>query len=98
MVARIVDFAITLGLLSYDGVVRIGSVAELVALPLFVSVDWPASRHWDFLSALNVRYRDFRYIVPFIVQFGLFVSPVAFTSAVLPEQWRSCIPSIRWWE
>ena len=42
-----------------------------------------------FLAALNVEYRDFRYIVPFIVQFGLFVSPVAFTLEHVPEQWRT---------
>ena len=40
------------------------------------------------VSALNVRYRDFRYIIPFIVQFGLYVSPVGFSSSVVPEQWR----------
>ena len=41
-----------------------------------------------FITALNVKYRDFRYIIPFIVQFGLYVSPVGFSSAVVPEQWR----------
>jgi lipopolysaccharide transport system permease protein len=41
------------------------------------------------LSALNVKYRDFRYIVPFLVQFGLYVSPVGFSSAVVPERWRA---------
>ena len=40
------------------------------------------------LSALNVKYRDFRYIVPFLVQFGLYVSPVGFSSSVVPERWR----------
>ena len=40
------------------------------------------------VSALMVRYRDFRYIVPFVVQFGLYVSPVGFSSKVVPEQWR----------
>ncbi len=40
------------------------------------------------LSALNVKYRDFRYVVPFIVQFGLYVSPVGFSSTVVPEAWR----------
>jgi lipopolysaccharide transport system permease protein len=39
-------------------------------------------------AALNVRYRDFRYIVPFIVQFGLYVSPVGFSSAIVPDRWR----------
>ena len=40
------------------------------------------------VTALNVRYRDFRYIIPFIVQFGLYVSPVGFSSSVIPEQAR----------
>jgi lipopolysaccharide transport system permease protein len=40
------------------------------------------------ISALNVKYRDFRYVIPFIVQFGLYVSPVGFSSSVVPEQWR----------
>lgn len=40
------------------------------------------------LSSLNVKYRDFRYIVPFIVQFGMYVSPVGFSSSIIPESWR----------
>ena len=40
------------------------------------------------LSALNVKYRDFRYIVPFLVQFGLYISPVGFSSSVVPDRWR----------
>ncbi|MGH8768518.1 MAG: ABC transporter permease [Burkholderiales bacterium] len=40
------------------------------------------------LAALNVRYRDFRYVVPFVMQVGLFLSPVGFSSAVVPEAWR----------
>ena len=40
------------------------------------------------LAALNVQYRDFRYIVPFIVQFGLYISPVGFQSSLVPEKWR----------
>jgi lipopolysaccharide transport system permease protein len=40
------------------------------------------------LAALNVQYRDFRYIVPFIVQFGLYILPVGFSSSIVPEQWR----------
>jgi len=39
-------------------------------------------------TALNVKYRDFRYIIPFLIQFGLYVSPVGFSSAVVPEGWR----------
>ena len=40
------------------------------------------------ISALNVKYRDFRYVVPFIVQFGLYISPVGFSSSVVPVKWR----------
>src|SRR6185369_14003882 len=40
------------------------------------------------LSSLNVKYRDFRYVVPFLVQFGLYISPVGFSSAIVPEEWR----------
>ena len=40
------------------------------------------------ITALNVKYRDFRYVIPFLVQFGLYVSPVGFSSAVVPEHWR----------
>ena len=38
------------------------------------------------LASLNVQYRDFRYVVPFLVQFGLYVSPVGFSSAIVPER------------
>lgn len=40
------------------------------------------------VAALNVRYRDFRYIIPFIVQFGLYISPIGFTSNVIDEKWK----------
>ncbi len=41
-----------------------------------------------YLTAVNVKYRDFRYIIPFIVQFGLYISPVGFSSSLVPEKWR----------
>jgi lipopolysaccharide transport system permease protein len=40
------------------------------------------------LCALNVKYRDFRYVIPFIIQIGLYVSPVGFSSSNIPEEWR----------
>src|ERR1017187_1638386 len=62
---------------------------RLLWLPLFTALALLASFGISlWLSALNVKYRDFRYIIPFIVQFGLYVSPVGFGSAVVPEQWR----------
>ncbi|MCW2284301.1 lipopolysaccharide transport system permease protein [Rhodoblastus acidophilus] len=62
---------------------------RVVLLPAFVLLAVLASLGpalW--ITALNVKYRDFRYIIPFIVQFGLYVSPVGFSSAVVPEDWR----------
>jgi len=41
-----------------------------------------------YITALNVKYRDFRYIIPFIVQIGLYITPVGFSSSVVPEKWR----------
>ena len=58
-------------------------------LPLFLILACAASFGVSlWLSALNVKYRDFRYVVPFIVQFGLYVSPVGFSSGIVPERWR----------
>jgi len=62
---------------------------RILVLPIFVLLAFFASigpALW--ITALNVKYRDFRYVIPFIVQFGLYVSPVGFSSNVVPEQWR----------
>ncbi|MCW6036955.1 ABC transporter permease [Spirulina subsalsa FACHB-351] len=62
---------------------------RIIFLPLFVAIAALASLGAGlWLSALNVKYRDFRYIVPFIVQFGLYLSPVGFSSNVVPQRWR----------
>jgi len=62
---------------------------RILLLPLFVVLAVAASLGPALLlSALNVKYRDFRYIIPFIVQFGLYASPVGFSSANVPEDWR----------
>jgi lipopolysaccharide transport system permease protein len=42
-----------------------------------------------FLAALNVRYRDVKYVVPFLVQLWLFASPVVYTSNLIPERWKA---------
>lgn len=62
---------------------------RILTLPLFIVIAFAAAMGGGlWLSALNVKYRDFRYIVPFIVQFGLYISPVGFSSSIVPEQWR----------
>ena len=61
---------------------------HIVALPLFLLFAFMTAFGFGlWLAALNVRYRDFRYIVPFIIQFGLYISPVGFSSKVIPEKW-----------
>jgi lipopolysaccharide transport system permease protein len=62
---------------------------QLLLLPCFIIMALLASLGpglW--ITALNVKYRDFRYVIPFVVQFGLYISPVGFSSKVVPEQWR----------
>jgi lipopolysaccharide transport system permease protein len=62
---------------------------RILTLPLFILIAFAAAMGaglWT--AALNVKYRDFRYIIPFVVQFGLYVSPVGFSSTIVPEQWR----------
>lgn len=62
---------------------------RIFTLPLFIAIAFAAAMGIGlWLTALNVKYRDFRYIVPFIVQFGLYISPVGFSSSVVPEKWR----------
>lgn len=89
-VVALVDFAISLAMLGLLMVV-FGFYPDwrVVFLPLFLllavaTAIGPAM--W--LSALNVKYRDFRYIVPFVVQFGMYVSPVGFSSSNVPEEWQ----------
>ena len=89
-VVALVDFAINLailfGLMLWYG---FWPSWHIVLLPAFVALAMLASLGPAFLiTALNVKYRDFRYIIPFIVQFGLYISPVGFSSAVVPEGWR----------
>ena len=62
---------------------------NIIYLPLFVLMAFAASFGVGlWIAALMVEYRDFRFIVPFIVQFGLYVSPVGFLSTVVPERFR----------
>lgn len=62
---------------------------RILTLPIFIIIAFAASMGVGlWLAALNVKYRDFRYIVPFIAQFGLYISPVGFSSNIVPEKWR----------
>ena len=89
-VVALVDFAITFVLLL--GLMTVFSVLpdwRILFLPIFIAMGILASLGPALiLGALNVRYRDFRFIVPFIIQFGMYVSPVGFSSALVSEEWR----------
>jgi len=90
IVVAFVDFLISFCiLLALMGWYRFTPDLRIVVLPIFVIFAFLASvgpALW--LAALNVKYRDFRQVVPFIVQFGLYVSPVGFSSSVVPEKWQ----------
>lgn len=62
---------------------------QIIILPLFLVLACIAALSFGlYLSAVNVKYRDFRYIIPFITQFGLYISPVGFSSSIVPEEWK----------
>lgn len=62
---------------------------RMLSLPLFIFVAFAAALGTGlWIAALNVKYRDFKMLVPFVVQFGLYISPVGFSSSIVPEQWR----------
>ena len=82
----LVSFAILMALMLWY---RFLPSWHIVLLPVFVLLAFLASLGpglW--ITALNVKYRDFRYVIPFLVQFGLYISPVGFSSTIIPAQWR----------
>jgi lipopolysaccharide transport system permease protein len=90
VVVSLVDFmislAILIGLMIYF---EFWPSWRLIALPALILVAIAASLGASlWIAALNVKYRDFRYIIPFVVQFGLYISPVGFSTSVVPDQWR----------
>lgn len=90
MIVSLIDFLISIFVLSvlmvwYQHV----PTWRVVFLPLFLGLGAIAALGITYLiSAFNVKYRDFRHVLPFIIQFGLFISPVGFSSTVVPENWR----------
>jgi lipopolysaccharide transport system permease protein len=90
IITSFVDFLIS-------GVIMAGMMAwfqyapdwRILTLPLFMVLAFAtAIGPGLWLASLNVEYRDFRYIVPFLVQFGIYVSPVGFSGSIVPENWR----------
>lgn len=90
VVTSLVDFGVTFGLLA---VLMLWYAFvpgwQLVFLPFLIFLTFVLSFGAGlFLAALNVKYRDFRYVVPFLVQFGLFVSPIVIETSSVPADWR----------
>jgi lipopolysaccharide transport system permease protein len=90
VIISFVDFLISAGimvvLMAWYGFMP---TLNCLFLPLFVVLAFASAFGVGlWVSALMVKYRDFRFIVPFIVQFGLYISPVGFYSSVVPERWR----------
>ncbi len=82
----LISFLILIGLCAYY---QFLPGWHIVLLPIFVLLAILAAVGPGLLiTALNVQYRDFRFVIPFIVQFGLYISPVGFSSAVIPANWR----------
>ncbi len=90
VITSLVDFAISFGiLLCMFAWFRYVPSWHIIFLPLFVLLAFTCAFGIGlYLTAVNVKYRDFRYIIPFIVQFGLYISPVGFNSFVINEKYR----------
>jgi len=90
MIASLIDFFISLAILC--GLMLVYQHVptwRVVFLPLFLALSAATALGMTyFISALNVKFRDFRHVLPFIIQFGLYISPIGFSSTVIPEKWR----------
>ena len=85
LVDFLINFVVLAGIMAWY---RFVPSWEIIFLPAFIVLAVLASLGPSlFMTSLNVKYRDFRYIIPFIVQFGLYVTPVGFSSSVVPERW-----------
>ncbi len=90
IVVSLVDFLVSgmilLGLMIWYNFVPSWRIVTLPAFTLLAIAAALGAGLW--IAALNVRYRDFQHLLPFIVQFGLYISPVGFSSSIVPERWR----------
>ena len=90
IVVAFVDFLISffflLLLMAWYGRLPDWRIAVLPFFVIWVFVVSVGPALW--CSSLNVKYRDFRFIIAFVVQFGLYISPVGFSSSLVPEKWR----------
>lgn len=83
----VIAFVILLVMMLIYGITPTWNVLWLPVFMLLAVVTALGVSLW--LSALNVQYRDVRYAVPFLVQFWMYASPVAYSSSIIPERWRA---------
>ena len=90
VITSMIDFLISFAILSVLMIYyRFSPTWNILLLPGFFLIAFITAMGIGlFITSLNVKYRDFRYVIPFLVQFGLYVSPVGFSSSVIPEQYR----------
>jgi len=90
VVVSMADFAISAGVLAFlMALYGFSPGLPILALPFFLLIGLLASVGGGlWFAALNVKYRDFRHVIPFLLQFGLYVSPVGFSSGIVPDRWR----------
>ena len=98
VLSGLVDFAIgsvvLIGMIIYYNHIPIPSAqitptAAIITLPFFILLALITALGVGlWLSALNVKYRDINYVIPFLTQFWLFITPIAYPSSIVPEQWR----------
>jgi len=91
VISGVVDFflafLVLLGMMLFYGIHPTVNILWLPLLLMLVFVTALGVGLW--LAALNVEYRDVRYMVPFIIQFWMFATPIAYPSSLLPEPWRT---------
>jgi lipopolysaccharide transport system permease protein len=90
VITSLVDFAISFIILLVMFIwFRFVPSWQIIFLPLFILLAFFCAFGVGlYLTAVNVKYRDFRYIIPFIIQFGLFITPIGFSSSAIAEKWR----------
>ena len=86
LVDLVISFVLLLLVLGWYGIAPSPRLFAAPALALLAAAAALAPGIW--LAALNVRYRDVRHVIPFLVQIWLFVTPVAYSSSLIPERWR----------
>lgn len=107
VITSLVDLLISLGILIVMFIVyNYVPNYKIIFLPIFIIIAFLIAFGTGlYLTALNIKYRDFRYVIPFIIQLGLYITPVGFSSEIVPEKYRllyalnpmvGIIDSFRW--